>query len=277
MKKLNLDIQRFASTNKTANYNLPQFIGTDKPTWLGDINQAMFDIDAGMHTNASDIESVETIAQNASASASQASQDVAGLTSTVNTLSSNVTSVTQTANNAQQTATSALNTANTANGKADTNASNISALTTRVTTAETQISNFNLTKFTTPTLTRASGSFTVNPNSTLTIATNSDGSLAKIYGIVNASNVKTAGVITAPSSLRPDSDIIVSPHMLRLNYALSGDNINIHTINGAEITIKTDGTIEIPISLATSGDSCRCIINDSLLFVKDFGDAPIGD
>ena len=137
MKKLNLDIQRFASTNKTANYNLPQFIGTDKPTWLGDINQAMFDIDAGMHTNASDIESIETIAQNASASASQ---DVAGLTSTVNTLSSNVTSVTQTANNAQQTATSALNTANTANGKADTNASNITTLNSSVSALETTVS-----------------------------------------------------------------------------------------------------------------------------------------
>ena len=141
MKKLNLDIQRFASTNKTANYNLPQFVGTDKPTWLGDFNQAMFDIDAGMHANASDIESVETIAQNASASASQASQDVAGLTSTVSTLSSDVTSATSTANNAQQTATSALNTANTANGKADTNASNITALTTRVSTNETNIDN----------------------------------------------------------------------------------------------------------------------------------------
>lgn len=141
MKKLNLDIQRFASTNKTTNYDLPQFIGTDKPTWLGDFNQAMFDIDAGMHTNATAITSMASDVATASASASQASQDVAGLTSTVSTLSSDVTSVTTTANNAQQTATSALNTANTANGKADTNASNITALTTRVSTAETNINN----------------------------------------------------------------------------------------------------------------------------------------
>lgn len=143
MKKLNLDIQRFASTNKTANYDLPQFVGTDKPTWLGDFNQAMFDIDAGMHANATDIESAETIAQNASASASQASQDVAGLTSTVNTLSSDVTSATTTANNAQQTATSALNTANTANGKADTNASDISTLSTNLSALETQVSDLD--------------------------------------------------------------------------------------------------------------------------------------
>lgn len=166
MKKLNLDIQRFASTNKTANYDLPQFIGTDKPTWLGDFNQAMFDIDAGMHTNATNIESIETIAQNASASASQASQDVAGLTSTVNTLSSNVTSVTATANNAQQTATSALNTANTANGKADTNASNITALTTRVSTNETNIDNLTGTiLWTNPNITSSFASQTITLSS----------------------------------------------------------------------------------------------------------------
>ena len=134
MKKLKLDIQRFSSTNKTANYDLPQFVGTDKPTWLGDINQAMYDIDAGMHENATDIETMASDVASASAAASQASQDVAGLTSTVNTLSSNVTAVTTTANNAQQTATSALNTANTANGKADTNASAITTLTESVNT-----------------------------------------------------------------------------------------------------------------------------------------------
>lgn len=136
MKKLDLNIQMFASTNKTTNYELPQFIGTDKPTWLGDFNEAMADIDAGMHANASDIDTLESSVATASATASQASQDVATLTSTVNTLSSDVSSATSTANNAQSTATSALNTANTANGKADTNATAITGLDTRVTALE---------------------------------------------------------------------------------------------------------------------------------------------
>lgn len=139
MKQLKLNIQMFASTNKTTNYELPQFVGTDKPTWLGDFNEAMADIDSAMHENATDISAVEVIAQNASSSASQASQDVATLTGTVNTLSSDVSTVTQTANNAQQTATSALNTANTANGKADTNAGNISQNTTDIETLEDDV------------------------------------------------------------------------------------------------------------------------------------------
>lgn len=136
MKKLNLDIQMFASTNKTTNYELPQFVGSDKPTWLGDFNSAMLAIDTGMATNASDIDELESDVATASATASQASTDVAGLTSTVNTLSGNVSTVTTTANNASTTATSALNTANTANGKADTNASAITGLDTRITALE---------------------------------------------------------------------------------------------------------------------------------------------
>ena len=34
-----------ASTNKTTHYDLPQWIGTDKPTFLGDLNGAFSTID----------------------------------------------------------------------------------------------------------------------------------------------------------------------------------------------------------------------------------------
>ena len=44
-----------ASTNKTTNYELSQYIGTDKPTYLGDYNSDMSKIDTAMHTNADNI------------------------------------------------------------------------------------------------------------------------------------------------------------------------------------------------------------------------------
>ena len=44
-----------ASTNKTQNYDLSQFVGTDRPTWLGDYNDDMEKIDAQMKQNADDI------------------------------------------------------------------------------------------------------------------------------------------------------------------------------------------------------------------------------
>lgn len=139
MKLMKLNIQLFGHTNETENYDLPQFVGTDKPTWLGDFNTAMSSIDTGMATNASNITSLGTRVTTAEGVASQASSDVTTLTSTVNTLSGNVTTATTTANNAQSTATSALNTANTADGKANTNATNIGDLTDLDTSVKTDL------------------------------------------------------------------------------------------------------------------------------------------
>lgn len=45
------------ATNHTENYNLSQFVGTDRPTWLVDYNGDMEKIDAQMKKNADDIAS----------------------------------------------------------------------------------------------------------------------------------------------------------------------------------------------------------------------------
>lgn len=45
------------ATNHTKNYNLSQFTGTDRPTWLGDYNGDMVKIDAQLKRNADDIAS----------------------------------------------------------------------------------------------------------------------------------------------------------------------------------------------------------------------------
>lgn len=45
------------ATNHTKNYNLSQFAGTDRPTWLGDYNGDMSKIDAQLKQNADDIAS----------------------------------------------------------------------------------------------------------------------------------------------------------------------------------------------------------------------------
>lgn len=46
------------ATNQTANYNLSQFAGTDRPTWLGDYNGDMTKIDAQLKKNADAVKSV---------------------------------------------------------------------------------------------------------------------------------------------------------------------------------------------------------------------------
>lgn len=59
-------------TNKTPNYDLPQFIGTDKASWLGDLNPAFLAIDTGMEANKVSAQSAETSAEQASALAQSA-------------------------------------------------------------------------------------------------------------------------------------------------------------------------------------------------------------
>lgn len=45
------------ATNKTTNYQLSQFVGSDRPTWLGDYNDDMSKIDRQLKQNADDIAS----------------------------------------------------------------------------------------------------------------------------------------------------------------------------------------------------------------------------
>lgn len=273
MKLMRLNIQLFGHTNETENYDLPQFVGTDKPTWLGDFNTAMSTIDTAVGANATAITSLGTRVTSAEGTASQASSDVATLTSTVNTLSGNVTSATTTANNAQSTATSALSTANTADGKADTNATAISGLDTRVTQCEADIANFNLTDYhNNVSVTRSTGTYTLN-NQSLNYATNSDGSLAKIYGQITATAVTAQGNAVMSTTLRPESDLTVVGGCIAIEFATGGaiSSLKVH-----QYTIKTNGTVEIPVGGATNGTT-RIIFINSLIYVKDFGDAPVGD
>lgn len=106
-------------TNKTPNYNLPQWLGTDKPSYLVDFNNAFSDIDTGMKNN-------KDTADNASATAStalttaQSAQETAttasGLASQAVEAANNATTI---ANNANTQAGTSLTNANTALDKAD--------------------------------------------------------------------------------------------------------------------------------------------------------------
>ena len=135
-----------AHTNSTTNYNLPQFVGTDKPTWLGDVNGAMTAIDtaiAGVAVTASGADSKADSAITTANAASGTASDAATLANTANT---NANSALTTAGNAataasaaQSTASAASTKADTADGKADANALKIGDLTALTTTAKTDL------------------------------------------------------------------------------------------------------------------------------------------
>lgn len=102
-----------SSTNKTSHYNLPQFIGSDIPTWLGDFNSAMTAIDNGINAAA-------TTASGAATKAEQASTDAA---------------------EAQSAANSAINSAAAASKAAGDAAAAVTTERERAEAAETDITN----------------------------------------------------------------------------------------------------------------------------------------
>lgn len=95
-------------TNSTANLSLPQFIGTDKPTWLGDVNGAFGAIDTAVGTINADILAVDAKADNAVADASSAVTVANNASTTAGNASTTATTANNIANNALTVANNAV-------------------------------------------------------------------------------------------------------------------------------------------------------------------------
>ena len=142
-----------SSTNHTANYNLPQFVGSDKPTWLGDVNQAMSIIDGQMKTNANNITS-------ASGEVTELETRVQTAEGTVSDLSTAVTTV--------------QNQANATDGA-------VNSLTTTVNSLVSKLSLGTATSATGASIISALGSG-ITGSGTLYLSQSTDGSVFKFYG-----------------------------------------------------------------------------------------------
>lgn len=106
------------STNKTAHYNLPQFIGTDKPGWLTDVNDAMQKTDEGIYQAA------------VAAQGAQTSADAA--TSAVQTVNADLTDTKTTLTATTATAQSALTNTQQQAGQIAQNSTNVSTINARL-------------------------------------------------------------------------------------------------------------------------------------------------
>nr|DAQ67740.1 MAG TPA: hypothetical protein [Caudoviricetes sp.] len=120
-----------SSTNKTTNYKLSQYIGTDKPTYLGDYNGDMLKIDTQLKANADSASNAASAAGAAQAVASDASKKVQNLNDSVTANSEEIASLKT--KNAQQDSSiqNASNTATSALNKANQNDHNIADINTR--------------------------------------------------------------------------------------------------------------------------------------------------
>lgn len=241
-----------ASTNKTANYELSQFLGTDKPAWLTDYNADMSKIDGGIHT-------AQTTATGADGKADSANTAIGTLANlTTDAKSSVVAAINEVdshADTAQSTANTASNTANTANTNANKALANVA--------------NFNLTSYSTVSV---SGANIVSGQDSLYIAKNSDGSLCKIYGQIrsNYQGTTTTTFTSADTGLRPSSAITVQGTVLRKHNTSDGKSV----MYFGDFTINTNGTITWSIASDSSTTNNTWFFMASLIFVKDFGDLP---
>lgn len=88
-----------ASTNKTTHYDLPQWIGTDKPTFLGDLNGAFATIDTQLYTAVTNAKNANDNASSAAGAVSDMQDDVNNLTTWQGTASSAISGLQNSVNN----------------------------------------------------------------------------------------------------------------------------------------------------------------------------------
>jgi len=129
------------------------------------------------------------------------------------------------------------------------------------------INTFN-TYNTTSQFTRLSGSGTCS-SANITVATNADKSLAKIYGtlyITSTGSGDTKWRLNVDTGLRPTSAINVKGILYLC--PVSGSNIG----NTGTVTINTNGTIEFA-SYNNGSSAVEFYLWACVLWIKDFGDA----
>ena len=249
-----------ASTNKTTHYELSQYVGSDKPTYLTDYNNDMSAIDSGIYTAQQKADSAYTLAGSADGKA----------------------------DTAQTTANTAVTNAGTANTNIGTMANlettDKNSLVGAINELKSIVDSFNLTSIITY---DNSANYVVPSGTTLhsasiTVAKNSTGSICKIYGNVR---VNTPTPISDPvvtlnvdTGLRPETDITITP----CGYSLSRDGANNDLtsgmfLNNATMTIKTDGKIDFTLTTQLYGGANAFSKGEYIpfmIFVKDFGDVP---
>lgn len=252
-------------TNHTTNYNLPQYVGTDKPTYLGDFNSAMSAIDAQMKLNADSASTAGTNATTANTNigtlANLNTTAKTDLVSAINEVNTTAGTAQTTANGANETAGSALSTATSASTGV-TNLANyfkMSSTNTYSTTSQYQI---------------VSGGGSI-ASASVAVARNSAGSLGKVYGYVTITS-PTGGAskikLNVDTGLRPSEKITING--LGVIENLVPSQYGGSYLTNLNVDINTDGTIELYGGVTTNATGYVIRAFACLLFVEDFGDTP---
>lgn len=240
-----------SSTNKTTNYNLSQFIGTDKPAWLTDYNSDMSKIDAG-------VAAAQSTATGADGKATANATSIGTLSNLTTDAKTNVVAA---VNEVDTNADTALNTATAAAGNATQALNKANALADYLTMSITSISSNQIVA--------QSGTL---GSTNVSIAKNSTSSLGKVYGRIDHTPSGAGNqVITLniDSGIHPDTEFTIFPagnaYVTSASYSQSPVSVS--------MTFKPDGKI----TLTYWGDyntKYVLFLWPCLYFFTDFGDLP---
>ena len=219
-------------TNTTANYNLPQFIGTDKPSWLTDVNGAMTNIDTQMKAN-----------DDAKTNTAGGSSTLAGRVTTaegnIATNTANISTVSNVASTAGTTATNAK------------------------ITADALASMLDINDFGKATATTSNG--TINFQNVY-YASNADGSVGKIYGeigVTPSTNAPTS--ITFSTPFRPSETLKIGGNVF-LQHGVTRE------LYYTDYTIGTNGQVTIQLSQLFYNVATKINLVATLTFFKAFAE-----
>ena len=236
-----------ASTNKTTHYELSQYVGSDKPTYLSDYNTDMSNIDTGIYNAQTKADSGYNLANTADGKADTAITNAGTAQTNASTALTNIGTMANLDTTEKTNLVGAINEVNTKIDKFD-----ISAFTSHSTSdvSSSQISNFGYAFIET--------------------ALNSDQSIGKIYGMLD---------YTVTDGINKNVSITVSLPELYISNSFTIFPAGIAQINGGNITgvsmtLNTNNTITLSYYSESNG-SGKIILTPSIYFLKDFGDPTV--
>lgn len=281
-----------ASTNKTTHYELSQYIGTDKPAYLTDYNQDMSRIDAGIYgaksladVNESAIGTLANLSTTAKtdlvSAINEVDGDVATNTANISTNTSNISTNTTNIGNLSNLTTASKTNLVVASNEINSKVGNINNLETNIKTSTVEaineiVENFNFTSFASYTGNdfTSTGSLVSAITGTLNVATNSDGSIFKVYSDSLLVNIGGSGsaTISVNTNIRPTENI----NIVGAGTLFDEDSSrNFLWVRGASFSVDTNGVLTISLNKDFNDSVYQLyIFNPCLYFAKNFGDVP---
>lgn len=254
-----------SSTNKTNKLKLPQWIDTDKPSFLGDLNKAMLDIDDGVADVGADANSASVKADTAKTTADTA-------------VTSAVTADTK-ATQAQTSADLALSRNETLTGRVSAN----EMATANVKTYAESIPFINFTNFITVKPSSINTGSALEVTGSMTIALTDNNDFCKVYSdLLFTNNSATQITITNTFKIVPigtlptrtDSFYYHSAGMQVLSGVISGESA-VKNTRPCRLRFETDGSIEyLTMRNLTIGvnEKIKVSLFPCIVQLKDFGD-----